>query len=86
MIPTELLVAMAALVLAAVWIVRQELKLKHMDSICDDAVDALEKAHKTVDMYQQVLSDVAIGQATLEVTDDGYIIATHIAFGKIQIH
>jgi hypothetical protein len=86
MIPTELLVAMAALVLAAVWIVRQELKLKHMDSICDDAVDALEKAHKTVDMYQQVLSDVAIGQATLEVTDDGYIIATHSAFGKVQIH
>ena len=86
MIPNELLVAMAALVLAAVWIVRQELTIKHMDSICDDAVDALEKAHKTVDMYQQVLSDVAIGQATLEVTHDGYIIATHIAFGKIQIH
>jgi predicted transcriptional regulator len=39
-----------------------------------------------VDMYQQVLSDVAIGQATLEVTDDGYIIATHSAFGKVQIH
>ena len=86
MIANELLVAMAALVLAAVWIVRQELQLKHLDSVCDDAIDALEKADKTVDMYQQVLSDVAIGHATLEVTNDGHVVATHISFGKVQVH
>ena len=86
MIANELLVAMATLVLAAIWIVRQELKLKHMDDTCDDAIDALEKAHKAVDTYQQVLSDVAIGQATLEVTDDGSILATHSSFGKVQVH
>ena len=86
MIATELLVAMAALVLAAVWVVRQQQKINSMDEAMDDAVDALEKADKTVTIYQQVLSDVAIGQATLEVTNDGHIIATHISFGKVQVH
>ena len=52
----------------------------------DDAVNALEKADKTVTIYQQVLTDVALNQATLEVTDDGHIIATHISFGKVQVH
>lgn len=86
MIANELLVAMAALVLAAVWVVRQQMVLNAMDETMDDAVDALEKADKAVTIYQQVLSDVAIGQATLEVTDDGHIIATHISFGKVQVH
>ena len=86
MIANELLVAMAALVLAAIWVVRQQMVLDRMDEAMDDAVDALEKADKTVTVYQQVLSDVAIGQATLEVTDDGHIIATHISFGKVQVH
>lgn len=86
MIANELLVAMAALVLAAIWVVRQQQRINSMDEAMDDAVDALEKADKAVDTYQQVLSDVAIGQATLEVTDDGHIIATHISFGKVQVH
>ena len=86
MIANELLVAMVALVVAAVWVVRQQLTINSMDEVMDDAVNALEKADKTVTIYQQVLTDVALNQATLEVTDDGHIIATHNSFGKVQVH
>jgi hypothetical protein len=52
----------------------------------DEAEEALEAADKAVGLYQDLLMDVAHKQATLEVTDDGHIIATHVAFGKVQIH
>ena len=52
----------------------------------DEAEEALEAADKAVGLYQRVLMDVANKQATLEVTEDGHIIATHGAFGKVQIH
>ncbi len=86
MIPTELLVAGAALVLAAVWIVRQQLVISGQNDAMEAAYEALQSADKTVDLLKQVLYDVAHNQATLEVTDDGRIIATHRSFGETQIH
>jgi hypothetical protein len=83
---TELLVAWTAIVIAAVWIVRQQLELNRRDEILDEVEEALETADKTVTLYQQILTDVAHNQATLEITDDGNIIATHRSFGKVSVH
>ena len=85
-IATELLVAWVAIIVAAVWIIRQQIELNKRDEVLDSAEEALEEAHKTVDIYQRVLTDVAIGQATLEATEDGHIIATHRALGKVSLH
>ena len=86
MIPTELLVAWAAIVVAAAWIIRQHLELRDRDAILEDVETALEAADKSLELYQTILRDVAIGHATLEVTNDGHIVATHCSFGKAQIH
>jgi ATP/maltotriose-dependent transcriptional regulator MalT len=86
MITPEILVAGAALCIAAGWIVYQYLALQEADAILNSAEEALQAAHKAVDIYQRVLTDVAHNQATLEVTDDGHIIATHHAIGKVQVH
>jgi hypothetical protein len=83
---TELLVAWTAIVIAAVWIVRQQLELNRRDEILDEVEEALETADKTVTLYQQILTDVAHNHATLEITDDGHIIATHNSFGKVSVH
>jgi len=82
----ELIVAWVALVIAAGWIIWQQLELNRRDEVLDEAEDALEQAHKTVDIYQRILTDVAMEQATLEVTADGHIIATHRSLGKVSLH
>jgi uncharacterized protein YoxC len=86
MIAGEFLVLAAALVAATIYIVRLQAELGDCNEAMDEAEEALEAADKAVEVYQRVLMDVAHKQATLEVTDDGYIIATHGAFGKVQIH
>lgn len=86
MIPTELLVAWAAIVVAAIWIIRQHIELRDRDAILAEVETALEAADKSLELYQTILRDVAIGHATLEVTNDGNIVATHCSFGKAQIH
>ena len=86
MIATELIVSWVAVIIAAAWVIRQQIELNKRDDILDEVEEALEQADKALDIYQQVLTDVAIGQATLEVTDDGHIIATHRSFGKISLH
>jgi len=85
-IATELIVSWVAVIIAAAWVIRQQIELNKRDDILDEVEEALEQADKALDIYQQVLTDVAIGQATLEVTDDGHIIATHRSFGKISLH
>jgi len=86
MIAGEFLVLAAALVVAAIYIVRLQTELGDCNEAMDDAEEALEAADKAVSVYQQVLTDVAHNQATLEVTEDGHIIATHRSFGKVQVH
>ena len=86
MIAGEFLVLAAALVAATFYIVRLQAELGDCNEAMDEAEEALEAADKAVELYQRVLMDVANKQATLEVTDDGHIIATHGAFGKVQIH
>ena len=86
MVATELLVAWAAILIAAVWIIKQQLELNAKNDVLESAEEALEQASEAVDIYQHVLRDVAMGQATLEVTNDGNIIATHRSLGKVSLH
>jgi PDZ domain-containing secreted protein len=46
----------------------------------------LDAATKAVNLYQQILSDVAHNHATLEITDDGRIVATHFTDRKTSLH
>jgi ATP/maltotriose-dependent transcriptional regulator MalT len=99
-IATELLVARAAIVIAAVWIVYLQRKLSGQDEVlksaeaaleaADEAIESSEAARKAaeaaINIYQHVLRDVAIGHTTLEMTDDGRIVATHGSFGKVSLH
>jgi hypothetical protein len=86
MIAGEFLILAAALVAATIYIVRLQAELGDCNEAIEEAEEALEAADKAVELYQQVLMDVAHNQATLEVTDDGSIVATHRAFGKVQVH
>ncbi len=86
MIPTELFVSWVALVIAAAWIIHQWQELRERDDILEETEAALKAADKTLDLYQTILRDVAIGHATLEVTNDGRIIATHCSAGKVSLH
>ena len=86
MIPTELFVSWVALVIAAAWIIHQWQELRERDDILEKTKAALKAADKTLDLYQTILRDVAIGHATLEVTNDGRIIATHCSAGKVSLH
>jgi methylthioribose-1-phosphate isomerase len=85
-IPTELFVSWVALVIAAAWIIHQWQELRERDDILEEVKAALEAADKSLDLYQTILRDVAIGHATLEVTNDGRIIATHCSAGKVSLH
>jgi methylthioribose-1-phosphate isomerase len=85
-IPTELFVSWVALVIAAAWIIHQWQELRERDDILKKVKAALEAADKSLDLYQTILRDVAIGHATLEVTNDGRIIATHCSAGKVSLH
>lgn len=85
-IPTELFVSWVALVIAAAWIIHQWQELRERDDILEQTKTALEAADKTLELYQTILRDVAIGHATLEVTNDGRIIATHCSAGKVSLH
>lgn len=86
MIPIELFVSWVALVIATAWIIHQWQELRERDDILEQAETALEAADKTLELYQTILRDVAIGHATLEITDDGRITATHCSAGKVSLH
>lgn len=86
MIPTELIVSWAAIIVATVWIVRPQRRIDRMEEVYDNAEEALEAAHKAVDVYHRILTDVALNQATLEITHDGNIIATSVADRKASRH
>lgn len=86
MIPMELVVAWGAIVIAACYIIYQHLELRNSNEAMDQAEEALEAADKAVTIYQTILTDVAYGNTTLEVTDDGRIIATHKSAGQAQVH
>lgn len=86
MIPPELWVAWTAMVVAAIWIVRQQDKITDMEDTFTGAEGALEAAEEAIDLYRHVLTDVALGQAVLEITHDGQIIATRTADRAIQKH
>lgn len=86
MIPMELVVAWGAIVIAACYIIYQHVELRNSNEAMDQAEEALQAADKAVTIYQTILTDVAHGVTTLEVTDDGRIIATHKSAGQAQVH
>lgn len=86
MISSELLVAGAALIIAAIWVVYLQLRLLSIKSTFDEAEDALEAADAAINTYHALLVDIALNQATLEITHDGKIVATHHADRAVQRH
>lgn len=82
----ELIASLCANVAAIGWIIWQQIEMHRRDKVLDDAEEALEAADKVVNLYQHVLTDVAYGHATLEVKDNGVIIATHRSAGKVSLH
>lgn len=86
MIGSELLVAGAALIIAAIWIIYLQLRLIGIEATFEEAEGALEAADAAINTYHTILVDVALNQATLEITHDGKIVATHHADREIQRH
>ncbi len=82
----SIIIAMAALIVAAGYIVYIHHQLEDAEEACGEAEEALEAADHAVTMYQQVLTDVAYGHATLEVSSNGQIVATKLADRETQIH
>lgn len=86
MIPPELIVSWLAMIVAAIWIVHLQRRIDRMEEVYDNAEEALEAAHEAVDTYHRILTDVALNQATLEITHDGHIVATRIADREASRH
>lgn len=82
----SIIIAMAALIVAAGYIVYIHHQLEDAEEACGEAEEALENADRAVTIYQQVLTDVAYGHATLEVSSNGQIVATKLANRETQIH
>ena len=82
----ELIASLCANVAAIGWIIWQQIEARRRDKVLDSAEKALEAADKAVDLYQHVLTDVAYGHTTLEVKDNGIIVATHRSAGKVSLH
>jgi hypothetical protein len=85
-IPPELIVSWLAMIVAAIWIVHLQRRIDRMEEVYDNAEEALEAAHEAVDTYHRILTDVALNQATLEITHDGHIVATRIADREASRH
>jgi len=85
-IGSELLVAGAALIIAAIWIIYLQLRLTSIEHTFDEAEGALEAADEAINTYHAILIDVALNEATLEITHDGRIIATHRSDREAQRH
>lgn len=86
MISSELLVAGAALIIAAIWIIYLQFRLTSMEYTFDEAEDALEAADAAINTYHAMLVGVALNETTLEITHDGRIIATHHPDRAVQRH
>ena len=84
---TELLVIAVVFIAIALYIMWwQDREIRRRDDTLGEVERTLDAATKAVNLYQQILSDVAHNQATLEVTDDGRIIATNCTIGKVSLH
>ena len=82
----DIAIAMVALIVAACYIVYIHHQLDDAEAACEEAEGALVAADNAITLYQQVLTDVAYKQATLEVTEDGQIVATKLADREVSLH
>lgn len=86
MIPPELIISWVAMIVAAIWIGHLQRRIDRMEEVYASAEEALEAADKAVTTYHRILTDVALNQATLEITHDGDIVATRIADREVRKH
>ena len=89
---TETLTMMAILLVAIVWIIRQEMVLRSIKDELEAADDVLDKAEEAVrcvvsenQLLKDVLTDVATGDAHVWI-EDGEVRATRTASGGTPIH
>jgi Flp pilus assembly protein CpaB len=81
----DTLILMAAIVLAAGYIVYLRMELAAEEELVDDALETLDEAHKAVRIYQDIIMDVALNRSVLECTPDGTITATRVS-DNTQVH
>lgn len=89
---TETLTMMAVLLVAIVWIIRQEMVLRRIKDELEVADDVLDKAEEAVrcvvsenQLLKDVLTDVAAGDAHVWI-EDGQVRATRTADRETPIH
>lgn len=82
----SVVIAMVALIVAAGYIIYIHHQLDEAEEACGEAEEALENADRAVTIYQQVLTDVAYGNAILEVSPNGQIVATKLADREAPLH
>ena len=89
---TETLTMMAILLVAIVWIIRQEMVLHRANSRLEDADAILNRAKEVTgalvaenQLLKDVLTDVATGDAHVWI-EDGEVRATRTASGETPIH
>ena len=89
---TETLTMMAVLLVAIVWIIRQEVILQRANKRLDDADAILGRAKEVTEalvaenqLLKDVLTDVATGDAHVWI-EDGEVRATRTASGGTPIH
>jgi hypothetical protein len=89
---TETLTMMAILLVAIVWIIRQEMILQRANKRLDDADAILGRAKEVTEalvaenqLLKAVLTDVAKGEADVWI-EDGEVRATKLPAGETPIH
>jgi Flp pilus assembly protein CpaB len=81
----DTLILMTAIASAAGYIVYLRMELAATEELVDDAMETLDEAHEAVQIYQDIIMDVALNRSVLEYTQDGRVTATRIS-DDTQVH
>ena len=61
------------------------MELAVAEELVDDAMETLDQAHNAVQIYRDIIMDVALNRSVLEYTPDGTVTATRVS-DDTQIH
>lgn len=81
----DTLILMVAIASAAGYIVYLRMELAATEELVDDAMETLDEAHEAIQIYQNIIMDVALNRSVLEYTPDGRVTATRIS-DDTQVH